>query len=696
MKPTSGPLTAFSGAARAGSICASAAASIPSHMIGRHHRGDQQVGGQRGQGHPAEVDREQRRGRQGRGDGERAGLGQRCRPAPEPLPDRRREHHQPDHRGEGQLPAHLSRRVRVQRQRHRCRQAEGVHARRRPARQRRDQPGGAHHPGALDRRAGPGERHVQERRARARRRAADAAARPAAPPRPAPASRAGARSSPRRRAGGRARRPGTPPSSPRRSGRRRRAPSRRAAPAPPAASPTARPRCARRRTPSRRARQRRPGDPRWAEPRPRSTPARAPRRRWISSKSSSASSRPRTSSTSPVVAVPGQSRAVGQLQQQRLPADLGPRRPPRPTPARAAARAASRGRRTDVAQRRGQATGVDRRAARVAPPSPRRAPRRPRAPRPAGGRRSRPRRAPPARPATAPTRRRRGPRRARTARGDACAGATTASHSRAGRPHAVTLSRSDAIVASPMPGHLIELLDVREPAVGLAEVEDLLRRDRPDALQGVELLERRRVEVDRAGGRSRGGCLPSVASRHRRRPLRHDDLPPVLHLLREVDLRQVRPPPRPAGPPHRVVHPRARAQPVDARPHHRPRDVHHHPRTTAPPAVARTGPPHRDRPRRSGALLPARRRHLPHAEDQHRDGRQRVRDEVRARQVRHLPHPAATGRHRSTRRCDESAPTRVPDQASPLLSSSDEHNSRLGAACVSPRPRTSSLRGSCS
>ena len=68
-----------------------------------------------------------------------------------------------------------------------------------------------------------------------------------------------------------------------------------------------------------------------------------------------------------------------------------------------------------------------------------------------------------------------------------------------------------------MPGHLAELLDAAEAAVLLAVVEDPLRDAGPDAVERVELLERRGVEVDRRRrGARRAADRATVAATARR------------------------------------------------------------------------------------------------------------------------------------------------------------------------------------
>ena len=77
----------------------------------------------------------------------------------------------------------------------------------------------------------------------------------------------------------------------------------------------------------------------------------------------------------------------------------------------------------------------------------------------------------------------------------------------------------------------------------------------------------------RAAGRRRAAAAA--------RPLRHEHLPPVLELGREVEPAEVGPPRRAARARDRVVDPRARAQPVDARSRTAPATC-----TTEPPAAA--------------------------------------------------------------------------------------------------------------
>ena len=68
--------------------------------------------------------------------------------------------HDPDHRREAELPADVAVRPGVDRQGDRRRQQNRVPARARSVGQSRDQPGGPHDPGSLDRGARPSDRHV--------------------------------------------------------------------------------------------------------------------------------------------------------------------------------------------------------------------------------------------------------------------------------------------------------------------------------------------------------------------------------------------------------------------------------------------------------------------------------------------------------------------------------------------------------
>src|SRR3954465_11512872 len=96
--------------------------------------------------------------------------------------------------------------------------------------------------------------------------------------------------------------------------------------------------------------------------------------------------------------------------------------------------------------------------------------------------------------------------------------------------------RSDA-------GDLAELPDPAEAAVLPAVVEDAPGDARPDAVERVELLQGRGVEVD-GSGRRRGRGAPTRArglgcGGRYRAALRDEHLPPVLELRGEVDGGQV-------------------------------------------------------------------------------------------------------------------------------------------------------------
>ena len=154
----------------------------------------------------------------------------------------------------------------------------------------------------------------------------------------------------------------------------------------------------------------------------------------------------------------------------------------------------------------------------------------------------------------------------------AAGGAASAAH----RTHIRTLSFSDSKRFGPMPLICLQVLDGPEAAVLLAPVEDLLGRRRPDALELVELLDRRRVQADGPGHgtRCRGDrfrCGRGTAARH---ACGHDHLLPVRDLRRQVHALQVGPCRRAARAPDRRVQPRPRRDPVDARAPHRPGDVH--------------------------------------------------------------------------------------------------------------------------
>ena len=72
------------------------------------------------------------------------------------------------------------------------------------------------------------------------------------------------------------------------------------------------------------------------------------------------------------------------------------------------------------------------------------------------------------------------------------------------RPQTRTCSRSAARRFSPMPGIWSSSSTEPKPPCSVAVVEDLLGRGRADAVERVELLERRGVEVDRLAGAAGG------------------------------------------------------------------------------------------------------------------------------------------------------------------------------------------------
>ena len=196
---------------------------------------------------------------------------------------------------------------------------------------------------------------------------------------------------------------------------------------------------------------------------------------------------------------------------------------------------------------------------------------------------------------------------------------------RGARRHNVTSSRSDASRFSPMPGISPSSSIEPKPPLLLAELEDLLRGQRTDPAQRVELLERRRVEVERlARGRRRRARVAArragPARATRRGAFGHQDLAAVLELRREVQPAEVRAARRAARALHRVVDPRARAQPVDPGLPHGARDVDHEP-AAAPVLVDRD----RRRARRRGDGLPAAAAQLAEAEHDHQAPRPRRR-----------------------------------------------------------------------
>lgn len=109
----------------------------------------------------------------------------------------------------------------------------------------------------------------------------------------------------------------------------------------------------------------------------------------------------------------------------------------------------------------------------------------------------------------------------------------------------------------------------------LPVVEDFLRRDGPDPGKRVQLLERRRVQMDRAAGRAANTaltCLRGPAG-FDDLPARNDDLASIRDLSREVDETQVGSPSGPTGAADRVCDSSAVDEPVEPRPPNRADDV---------------------------------------------------------------------------------------------------------------------------
>ena len=141
--------------------------------------------------------------------------------------------------------------------------------------------------------------------------------------------------------------------------------------------------------------------------------------------------------------------------------------------------------------------------------------------------------------------------------------------------------------AGPIPGNGVEVVDRSQRAMGLTPVEDLLRRDRADAGEGVELLERCAREAHLAPGR------PAPQPPRLRRPTpggdahRDHDLLPVRHGCREVDEREVGAAARSARPLEGVGHTRALRDAHETRAPDRADDVDDEPRRgRSPPAGA--------------------------------------------------------------------------------------------------------------
>ena len=99
----------------------------------------------------------------------------------------------------------------------------------------------------------------------------------------------------------------------------------------------------------------------------------------------------------------------------------------------------------------------------------------------------------------------------------------------------------------------------------LPVVDDLLRRHGPDAGKRVQLIERRRVQMNRAARRAANAALTCLRSRAGFDDLaaRNDDLASVRDLSREVDETQVRSPSGPTGAAHRVRDSSAVDKPVE-------------------------------------------------------------------------------------------------------------------------------------
>ena len=98
--------------------------------------------------------------------------------------------------------------------------------------------------------------------------------------------------------------------------------------------------------------------------------------------------------------------------------------------------------------------------------------------------------------------------------------------------HGTTSSRSSSIVAGPIPGYRVELLDRTERAVRGSVVENLLRRDRADAGERVQLLECRRAQADGPGGAP--VQRPPAAVTRARDLARHEHLLPVCERRSEI------------------------------------------------------------------------------------------------------------------------------------------------------------------
>jgi RNA polymerase sigma factor (sigma-70 family) len=117
-------------------------------------------------------------------------------------------------------------------------------------------------------------------------------------------------------------------------------------------------------------------------------------------------------------------------------------------------------------------------------------------------------------------------------------------------------------------GNRIEVVDGAESAVLLPVVDDFLRRHGPDPGKRVQLIERRRVQMNRAAGRAPNTALTCLRGRagFDDLPARNDDLASVRDLSREVDETQVGSPSGPTGAADRVRDSSAVDEPVEPRP----------------------------------------------------------------------------------------------------------------------------------
>ncbi len=130
----------------------------------RDERCREDVGRQRDERGLSEGRGDQRRGRECGGDGHGDRVGERPRQSavPEPVAQARSEGQEAQHRGEGQAPARVAARPRVEREGRGGRQQDRVPPRRRPTGERGDETGSTHHPGSLDRRTAAGQRDVDD------------------------------------------------------------------------------------------------------------------------------------------------------------------------------------------------------------------------------------------------------------------------------------------------------------------------------------------------------------------------------------------------------------------------------------------------------------------------------------------------------------------------------------------------------